>query len=81
MSITQTQYREALRLADAMGRHVIVNSNPNIKLPADELRRQHAAIAHELLFQLTAAANYIDRLGGDSKRYRIAIAKVEGGAV
>ena len=31
--------------------------------------------APELLFQLTAAANYIDQLGGFSKRYRTAIAK------
>lgn len=81
MSITNTKQPEELRLADATGRRAIVNGVPNVPLSTDELRRQNAAIVHELLFQLTAAANYIDRLGGDSKRYRIAIAKVEGGAV
>ena len=33
------------------------------------------AEAPNLLFQLLAAANYIDTLGGDSKSYRAAIAK------
>ena len=36
------------------------------------------AAAPDLLFQLLAAANYIDALGGDSKSYRAAIAKAEG---
>ena len=35
------------------------------------------AAAPELLFQLLAASNYIDALGGDSKSYRAAIAKAE----
>jgi hypothetical protein len=38
------------------------------------------AAAPELLFQLLAAANYIDALGGDSKSYRAAIAKATGEA-
>lgn len=33
------------------------------------------AATPDLAFQLLAAANYIDTLGGDSKSYRIAIAK------
>lgn len=33
------------------------------------------AAAPDLVFQLLAAANYIDALGGDSKTYRAAIAK------
>ena len=36
------------------------------------------AAAPDLLFQLLAAANYIDALGGDSKSYRAAIAKATG---
>lgn len=32
----------------------------------------------ELAFQLLAASNYIDALGGDSKSYRAAIAKATG---
>lgn len=36
------------------------------------------ASAPDLAFQLLAAANYIDTLGGDSKSYRIAIAKATG---
>jgi hypothetical protein len=38
------------------------------------------AEAPNLLFQLLAAANYIDALGGDSKSYRGAIAKAGGAA-
>lgn len=38
------------------------------------------AAAPDLAFHLQAAANYIDALGGDSKGYRIAIAKATGGA-
>lgn len=34
--------------------------------------------AHDLAFQLLSAANYIDALGGDSRRYRAAIAKAQG---
>lgn len=37
------------------------------------------ASAPDLVFQLLAAANYIDALGGDSKTYRAAIAKATGG--
>lgn len=36
------------------------------------------AAAPELLFQLLAASNYIDTLGGNSKSYRAAIAKATG---
>lgn len=36
------------------------------------------AAAPDLVFQLLAAANYIDALGGDSKTYRTAIAKATG---
>jgi hypothetical protein len=36
------------------------------------------AAAPDLLFQLLAASNYIDALGGDSKSYRAAIAKATG---
>ena len=36
------------------------------------------AAAPELVTQLLSAANYIDALGGDSKRYRVAIAKATG---
>jgi hypothetical protein len=36
------------------------------------------AAAPDLLFQLLAAANYIDALGGDSKSYRAAIARATG---
>lgn len=36
------------------------------------------AAAPDLVFQLLAAANYIDALGGDSKTYRAAIAKATG---
>lgn len=36
------------------------------------------AAAPELVFHLLAAANYIDALGGDSKSYRIVIAKALG---
>ena len=35
------------------------------------------AAAPDLLFQLRAAANYIDALGGDSRNYRAAIKAVE----
>lgn len=38
------------------------------------------AAAPDLVFQLLAAANYIDALGGDSKSYRAAIAAAAGGA-
>lgn len=38
------------------------------------------AAAPDLVFQLQAAANYIDLLGGDSKSYRAAIAKATGAA-
>jgi hypothetical protein len=38
------------------------------------------AAAPDLLFQLLAASNYIDALGGDSKSYRAAIAKATGDA-
>ena len=41
------------------------------------------AAAPDLLFQLLAASNYIDALGGDGNSYRAAIAKAtgqEGGA-
>lgn len=34
--------------------------------------------AHDLAFQLLSAANYIDALGGDSKKYRAAISKAQG---
>ena len=34
--------------------------------------------AHDLVFQLLSAANYIDALGGDSKSYRAAIARATG---
>lgn len=34
--------------------------------------------AHDLSFQLLSAANYIDALGGDSKKYRAAISKAQG---
>jgi hypothetical protein len=47
MSITNTKQPEALRLADAIGRHAIVNGAPNTILSTDELRRLHAAIARE----------------------------------
>ena len=33
------------------------------------------AAAPDLVSQLLSAANYIDALGGDSKRYRVAIDK------
>ena len=36
------------------------------------------AVAPDLLADLKAAANYIDKLGGVSKSYRITIAKAEG---
>ena len=36
------------------------------------------AEAPNLKFQLLAAANYIEALGGDSSSYRAAIAKAEG---
>lgn len=36
------------------------------------------AAAPDLLFQLLAASNYIDALGGDSKSYRQHIAKATG---
>lgn len=36
------------------------------------------ASAPDLVFQLLAAANYIDALGGDSKSYRSAISKATG---
>ena len=38
------------------------------------------ATAPNLKFQLLAAANYIDCLGGDSRSYRQAIAEAEGKA-
>jgi hypothetical protein len=36
------------------------------------------AAAPNLKFQLLAAANYVDALGGDSRAYRQAIAEAEG---
>lgn len=47
---------------------------------ADETRANARLIAAapDLVFQLLAAANYIDALGGDSKTYRAAIAKATG---
>jgi hypothetical protein len=53
-------------------------------LEADDEAKANArliAAAPDLLFQLLAASNYIDALGGDSKSYRAAIAKAKGGAV
>lgn len=46
---------------------------------AEENARLCAA-APDLLFQLLAAANYIDALGGDSKSYRAAIKAAKGEA-
>lgn len=43
-----------------------------------ELHARLIAAAPDLVFQLLAAANYIDALGGDSKTYRAAIAKATG---
>ena len=48
----------------------------------DEMRANARLIAAapDHLFQLLAAANYIDALGGDSKSYRAAIKAAEGEA-
>ena len=47
------------------------------KLAADE-QKQRADCYDDLVFQLLSAANYIDALGGDSKSYRVAIARATG---
>lgn len=46
--------------------------------PAREANARLIAAAPDLAFQLLAAANYIDALGGDSKSYRAAIARATG---
>lgn len=53
-------------------------------LTEDDYRKRNAdlhliAAAPDLLEAMKAASNYIDALGGDSKGYRQAIAKAEGG--
>lgn len=70
-----TTQPEALRLADALQRHVIQNGLHG--QAAAELRRLHE-VNQELLEELKGASNYIDNLGGDSNLYRIAIAKATG---
>ena len=48
-------------------------------VPAEDLPNARLiAAAPDLAFQLLAAANYIDALGGDSKSYRAAITKATG---
>ena len=49
---------------------------PTPGTPEDDARL--IAAAPDLVFQLLAAANYIDALGGDSKSYRQAIARATG---
>jgi hypothetical protein len=48
------------------------------KSQMSEANARLIAAAPDLVFQLQAAANYIDALGGDSKVYRAAIAKATG---
>lgn len=48
-------------------------SNPSVMADARLI-----AAAPNLAFQLLAAANYIDALGGDSKSYRAALAEATG---
>lgn len=59
-----------------------VHGHPNSGFfPSEAERVANArliAAAPDLLGQLQAAANYIDALGGDSKKYRAAIAKALG---
>ena len=45
----------------------------------EAIRDALAQAEPDLVFQLLAAANYIDALGGDSKSYRAAIEAVKGG--
>lgn len=46
----------------------------------NEINARLIAAAPDLLFQLLAATNYIEALGGNSQSYRAAIAKATGGA-
>ena len=48
-----------------------------VSLTNHEANARLIATAPDLLFQLRAAANYIDALGGDSRSYRAAIKAVE----
>ena len=67
---------EALRLADEMAKAIF----PNLCLidkATDELRRLHE-VNQELVNYLKGASNYIDKLGGNSRSYRAALAKATG---
>lgn len=68
--------RECGALANAAG--TIQLLYPELERLAHHFYEAGAAAAPDLLFQLQAAANYIDALGGDSKSYRAAIAKATG---
>ena len=67
---------EALRLADEMAKAIF----PKLCLidkATDELRRLHE-VNQELVNYLKGASNYIDKLGGNSRSYRAALAKAQG---
>lgn len=57
--------------------HVDHNHWAGKHIAVDEANARLIAAAPDLLFQLQAAANYIDTLGGVSTSYRAAIAKAE----
>ncbi len=64
--------------AHVWGPSVSITASGNLDYTEPDMRL--IAAAPELLFQLLAAANYIDALGGESKSYRAAIAKANGEA-
>lgn len=63
---------ELFRLNDLLGK-----ANALARMRADELRRLHE-VNQELVNYLKGASNYIDKLGGNSRSYRAALAKATG---
>ncbi len=57
--------------------HAIARIIKDCKSSEFDANARLIAAAPDLLFQLLAASNYIDALGGDSKSHRAAIAKAQ----